>query len=598
MKGKFRYLIFVFIVLSFISSPLVQARESKKAASSQRVKKENNSLAIPTLKEDMSLPRSRWDIGRLFDRVLEKLPKFLDGLPKNIKKVSIVRLEGDEHIYINTTSLLYKMQKVIIDHRKFKVIECRECNNMKVFVEEDSLILARTVETNEQFQKLGKKLGIDAYLQGMVMINEKSGQLQLNLQIVRVKDGVILKADVIDSHFVNEMSGKKLKAAMAVDAYQKRLKPAPLDVEKYYHQILEEVNPFLKNIPSNIKTVTVSRFKGDNKHYVDIERLRYLFQNALINRSNLLFVECPQCGIQKYYVNKGMLVLSASKENEQRYQDLGQRLGFQAYIEASIFIDERRKTIELDLKLIRAKNNIIIKTGVFSAPNAEQIAERDKQLKVKRKEFVEKSMRSAEKKAKKTEERRLAEERKTLADAKAKELESGEAFLTFVPVMGFKTTGLVEKNNIYNSETVNTFMGIGYRYVIYTFWENIQIGVDLEYYMAMPDKGEESLATSLVLIEPILRYKVPVNVFGFQCLAAYAGIYGYGIASSGGQAQLSVIKFGGSLFVTKGFSVGVDVFMAGSTKIDTGETDDNNAAIENKFEGTGVGINMRFLFDD
>ena len=152
----------------------------------------SETLALPVLKQGEALPKSRWDVDGLFEQLLGQLPDFLGRLPQNVKRVTLLNLEGDPSYDLNANRLSYRLLNSLVAQGRLEMVECRQCSNLKIYVDKDSLVLAKSLESNEQYQALGRQLKIDAYLQGFLEMNEREGRLTLNLKLVRTEDGSVV----------------------------------------------------------------------------------------------------------------------------------------------------------------------------------------------------------------------------------------------------------------------------------------------------------------------------------------------------------------------------------------------------------------------
>jgi len=328
------------IFMLCLAAPIGLAQTAKPTAGEEETV---DNATLPGIKSDAKLKQSRWDLEQLVDNALDQLPDFLNEIPNTIKRISVVRLDGDEYIYVNTVSLKNKLHNELISSGKFEVVECRQCNNMKVYVEDESLILSRAIESNDQLAKLGKELKLDAYIQGVVTVNETLGKIQIGLQFINIKTGVVLKSASLDSFYLADDEADEGKALQASN-----LEKSTLDLEVLFPRLLTKVPEVLSDLPGDISSVTLGELRGDDTYYVDKQRLQVLFENALVNKAGLNVIECPMCTDQQATSSSQM-------------KKLGHRQGFDAYIKSNLKIHEEDQKIEFNFKIINAKDNSIAK---------------------------------------------------------------------------------------------------------------------------------------------------------------------------------------------------------------------------------------------
>ena len=363
-------LVFTFLLLSAPFS--VQAEEGRA-----------ETLALPVLKQGEALPKSRWEVDRLFVQLLEQLPSFVSKLPQNVKRVTLLNLDGDQTYDLTPNRLSYQLLNALVSEGRLEMVECRQCSNLKIYVEDDTLVLAKSLDTNEQYQALGKKLNIDAYLQGFLEIDEESGKLSLNLKLVRTSDGSV------------------------------------------------------------------------------------------------------------------------------------------------------------------------VRTASLSAQGKE--------------------------------------EDKGLANPEHRESHYG---LAVSPFIGFKYKGWIQTATGQTEKQITNFTALSLRLLTPTFWETIDLGLDIDSFTASTTTGTEALKLPVTQVVPLIRYRLPLNLGGQDLFSVYLG---FGGAVVNGETGLG-IKAGGEFFINHRLSIGLDVYQIGNREVTSTFKDSNGNFLNNQFSGNAIGASFRYLY--
>lgn len=551
MKRTLIYIL-VSLVIVVLSTPIAVAQSGEPASGEEETV---DTTAIPDLEADADLKESRWDLDRLFDDALAQIPAFLSGVPEQINKVSVVRIDGDEKIYVNTVSLKYKLQDALMKHSDLTVVECLQCNNMKVYVEDESLILSRAAESNEALRRLGNELGIDAYIQGVVTINEAFGKIQLNLQMVDIEDGTILKSTALKS-FYSEKPEEELTVEASLQAKREEMYETDLDLEALFPRLLERLPLHLGDLPQNIQKIAIGNIQGDDIYFVDTSRLRNLFENTLVNQTDIKVVECIMCSAQEYYSLRDAAVYPDSAATAKRMKMLSEQLGFDAYISSNVKIHEDEEKLELNLKVVNMEDSTIVKT--VSLTTTDDDIEED----------------------------------------------SSEHSLTFLPYAAFTLEGdaSVNDDNEAVSGTMKSMLGLQYRFVTTTIIDNLLIGFDYEYFVHNSNETDDGIRAELQLLNLILKYRLPFEFAGYR---AFNAAFGYGSGSIKATTQndydedaglSSTIKLEGDMLITPSLSAGLGFYMLGSAEIEFDEEDCDGKKLKQDFAGNSLALYIRLTF--
>ena len=323
------------------------------------------------------------------------------------------------------------------------------------------------------------------------------------------------------------------------------------DVDLLFAQLLGQLPDFLGQLPQNVKRVTLLNLEGDQSYDLNANRLSYRLLNGLVAQGRLEMVECRQCSNLKIYVDKDSLVLAKSLESNEQYQALGKQLRIDAYLQGFLEMDEREGRLTLNLKLVRTEDGSVIKTASFAV--------------------------------------KAKEEDKGLANPADRPSHIGVALSPFV---GFGYQGWVRTNNQDTQEKITSFTGITLRVLTPTFWETIDLGLDLDSFSANSSSKTQSLKLSAVQAVPLVRYQLPLR-FGSQPLAfAYLG---FGGASVNSETTFAT-KAGAEFFINNNLSLGLDYYQLGSREVQSDLKDSEGNALTNKFTGSALAVSFRFLY--
>lgn len=494
------------------------------------------------------LMKSKWDLDHLINDALGNLDQFISDIPESIKNISIIRIEGDEHIYVNTISLKYKLQNALLESDRFKIIECRQCSNMKVFVEDESLILSHAVESNDQIKKLGEELNIQAYVQGVVTINESVGRIQLNLQLIDINDGNILKTTVLESFFNKQKKSKdksKKKTKNQVD-----LETSAMNLDLLYSQILPQVSSLLKELPADIQTLTIAEYNRDKKYEVDTDRFRNLFEHQLINKSRIKIIECPTCGIQNQIALKNAEVSSSSADTSKRMQQIAKQVGFDAYIQSNIFVNEDKKHLALSVKVINTEDNSIISSYTYQS-----------------KIYIEESLHS----------------------------------IAMLPSVSISSEAEVNVDGNKKTAIIESVLILQYQYMTNSIIDDLMIGFQYDQLQGNQSEESNDLSLNANIFYFATNYHLPFYI-DEQPFLTVGLSYGYGMlsgeaGSSSSDTIVSGFKLGAEATITASFSLGYHYYMLEAPDLEH-EYDYNGGTISSyqSFNGHGGGISFRYIF--
>lgn len=495
------------------------------------------------------LKQLSWDMDRLFDDALDQINDFVRDVPAAVNRVSIVRIDGDENVFVNTISLKYKLQDALIKNGRFRIVECRQCSNMKVYVEDESLILSRAVESNAEISKLGKELNIDAYIQGAVSINESVGKVQLSLMLIDVKDGTILSSTNLNSHYTGKDSTAIAAAKSAAPAKKVSKSSTDMEVDDLFPKLLSKIPDQLKGLPSNIKRVAISEFRGDDKYELDERLLKSQFERMLVNESGLTIVECPTCGAQQEFALRDAEVFTTSASTAKRIRNLSQQIGFDAYISSDIKILEDEQKIELNLKVVDTQDYKIVKAFKVRTLDDERILDKD----------------------------------------------SDHAWM-IIPTNLVTLEGDANWNGAgFDSDKVDSFVGLGYQYATTTAFDNFLVGLDFGFSLA---NDIPSYFTSAFFF---VKYRIPFTYKNYRLFDASFGMGTVGVHSDVGgcsgmdyQIEGMPIRLEFDSLLTPSLSAGLAYYGLGSHTLTF--ADCNSQTPTQYFNGNGIAIQFKYNF--
>ncbi|MDT8445468.1 MAG: hypothetical protein RRB13_01070 [bacterium] len=323
------------------------------------------------------------------------------------------------------------------------------------------------------------------------------------------------------------------------------------DTEKLFDQVLTQLPGVLKELPQNIKRVTLLQLEGDPNYDLRPLRLRHRLLHALVANGRLEMVECRQCANLKIYVEQDSLILSRTVETNEQYKALGKELNIDSTLQGFLELDEKNGVLALNLKLVRTGDGSVVKTASLVA----QSEASDQGL------------------------------------ARPSDRESHIGF-GLSPFLGFKYSGWVESNGTHSQEEVSSFSGLSLRLLTPTFWDSMDVGIDFDSFSATTTSATETLNISVVAVTPLVRYRAPFLIGGEPLVYVYGG---FGPAMVEGNSQLG-IKLGAEFFINQGLSIGLDIYSLGSADVDSYLSDATGTQRVNQFSGSATGISFRYLY--
>ena len=147
--------------------------------------------------EDMNATRGEVTLAELVDEILADVMAEIDRLPvKQISPIAIrdIRLSDNvspryaEQLRNHIISQLYKGTAV-------KVVRCIECDGTSTRIEGGQWIVTRGVQTTEQMQEIGGRIGAKAFLDVQFIFDPELATVHLDFQLTRTRDAAILWAE-------------------------------------------------------------------------------------------------------------------------------------------------------------------------------------------------------------------------------------------------------------------------------------------------------------------------------------------------------------------------------------------------------------------
>ncbi|PCI28694.1 MAG: hypothetical protein COB67_05825 [SAR324 cluster bacterium] len=534
----FRFFSLIFCFCCF--SLLAFAQESKK-------------VALPIVGVNTEMPRSQWNLDQLYERVLKKVTPFFQDLPSDVKRITITQLEGDETYFINTINYRYKLQSKILSAQGAELVECSQCNNMKIYVEQDSLILSRGIESNEQYKELGDALNIDAYVQGFFVVHEDSGSLELNLKLVSMRTGTILKALSLNSDPERKIVSPNTIASITTESVASLRFPT-FDTDVPFRRILTQLGRFTADI-QGIQRAIILKLHSDPAYYLDRPRYKSMLEASLLNLGAFNMIDCSHCAQTRLSVRGGKLIVQDQSLSLVEYEQLRKRLGFDGYIEGYFHVNETKQDLELSLKLIRAEDGIVLRNMTFSGQSNLDSTGGNV---------------------------RMAGNGKKLNSA-----------IAVYPAMSFKFSGPVTKDSTTKIETIDQFLGVEYRFLGNTFWEELEFGLDAGAFYGITSNQTSDLSISILSITPLIRYRAPWKLEEKYHLYAHLGM-GWAIVGSSGIQN--AYKYGVEFYITNSIAIGLESISIPSTDVELSTKDSQGNTLEGEFQGSGSSLTIRGYF--
>ncbi len=347
--------------------------------------------------EETQLALSKLNIRAMTTDALKRLPDFFQGVPKDVKRISIMRLEMDDQVYLDTLRIQHEMLTAFMAAKRFTVVECRECQKFKLHIEEDTLILSRNIETTEKLKNLGKELKIDAFLFGNVKLDQVSNELRLGLKLVKSSDGTIVQSKTLVGynssgkiHWTID-AGRDNDFVISGPVYQKETSPSskptrlPLSIfrgsllipEIYEHPMtseqterlyqflekaLQQLPMFLEQIPPQIKIITVGAIEKTQNYNLSTRKSYQMLLEALKKSSRFEIIECARCKMKQVFLEKKALVFRNSIASPEELMNLYKNNKIEALLRGTIYYDDI-KGVQLGLEMVDTQSGKIIHAG-------------------------------------------------------------------------------------------------------------------------------------------------------------------------------------------------------------------------------------------
>ncbi|MGK0291496.1 MAG: hypothetical protein ACI86H_002964, partial [bacterium] len=176
-------------------------------------------LKLPVINNNSDLKHTSIDLDHMIQSASKKIPDFLSGLPSNLKRISVGRIEGDHRIYSNPRKVRYFLKQSIVKGGSANLIECITCQSKNYIVTKYGLIPQQNIQKTQDLQELAKRQKFDALILGFTELDEDKGTLKLFLHVVDAKDGKIVHSGILEGKSKVVVQSKNSEFSIAISPY-------------------------------------------------------------------------------------------------------------------------------------------------------------------------------------------------------------------------------------------------------------------------------------------------------------------------------------------------------------------------------------------